>query len=709
MESSDVRQESGSAETQDVNARPGDALWAERAGLQVRKMEQTLEQDLSKAMAGLREQFRQGPAEFGGQGHASSLDTTTQVAPRADAVAMAEFRSEAAAARDEMLDGLARLRRELETQRMQQAGGALSAPSPLVGRPGAGAGAGGERELPEAAIAELRRELLGQQAAMAELRRDIAVQQDVLKRSASQLDREVARLSSEVESSKGRLGEGPSLGRLADDVQHLLRRVESLEASDMRRSFPSPSHDMSPEIVEQLASALQAEVERRSAEDEDLHRRIDGVLGLAQETAGELASKAQHIGGTHGAGDIQELAQRIAVERASRESQVIEMRTWISEEVRSHISGAASSLRGEVQECIDSLAMQLRNELAEGSLGGGAGGHHGGQHEEVGSYDQATYDHYGQEHHQPMMGATQPSDGGMLTTHSSVNGSMPPGDAMPDGTFDVDAVSREGMLSHDLKESLEQLVEKVHRTLRKQPHSEGSGSRDVQPSPVQSNQYAGPSRSWQPQVSSPTERSRGHTIAVPSAVATAPSATPIRVPVRQCSSVSIPGGCATPGGGVRPGSVRVMQGSVLMPVSRQVVATPVPGPAMVAVRAVSPQRRVDTMTSSASMADIPLSELMDSKDTFKKCLEDLRAENEALRAGDPEFQRRVLAPAPHAGGYSVTLASGTTPARDASPSTRRGRSPSPTAHRQISYVPVATVVRTSSPVRQAMAPGTTSL
>merc|ERR1740130_1116320 len=132
--------------------------WTQRKHLQVQKMEATIEQDLSKAMAGIRQQFRQQfdeatpsslaePAELEpdtalaeAQFHATrrdgddyGLNSRSEATKQDEEDSCANHKSEATvAAREEVLGGLARLRRDLEMERARQSSSSTSSRAPPV-------------------------------------------------------------------------------------------------------------------------------------------------------------------------------------------------------------------------------------------------------------------------------------------------------------------------------------------------------------------------------------------------------------------------------------------------------------------------------------------------------------------------------------------------------------------------------------------------
>eukprot|EP00927_Polykrikos_kofoidii_P048065 TRINITY_DN42299_c0_g1_i1.p1 TRINITY_DN42299_c0_g1~~TRINITY_DN42299_c0_g1_i1.p1 ORF type:complete len:665 (+),score=132.04 TRINITY_DN42299_c0_g1_i1:123-2117(+) len=284
--------------------------WSEHTSVQVKKMEMAIEQDLSKAMAGLRHQFRQqfdADRDVGGSSEMSASATIQEVGSAAssnfgDSVAsrfpasannldltersvglretsanqpVTEFKNEAVAARDDMLHGLARLRRELEAQRSSQNQTAANA-------------AAVERErqqfqvvASEVAINDLRRDFLAHQAVVTDLRRDLTSQQESYQRRVNALEVTVSRLTSAVEALQDgeaslRNGMDSMRGDL-QDAQDFCGRISEIKN---KQGTPAPSVPVL--RVEELSRAIDQERSFRETEQTHLRNHLDKALAKLQ-------------------------------------------------------------------------------------------------------------------------------------------------------------------------------------------------------------------------------------------------------------------------------------------------------------------------------------------------------------------------------------------------------------------------------------------
>lgn len=484
------------------------------------------ERDFSRAVAALREQLQ--PPSEGGSGQFAVGASSRQGSPT-DAATIAEFRSMAAAARDEMLSGLTRPGRGLEAMSQHRQ------VSPC-------ASIDGEQYLQQgpraSALVELRHEFVAHQVALAELRRDLASEREISYRGRAELEHEVARLKADwltvsaVVTGLG--GSNPSLCS-QESVGMLTRRIELLEdlkpqinelrgdflglreiaTSDQLERTRDSTSACTQVDVDQLAAQVDAEVERRTSDMEVLRRYIDEV-----QTARRASAASDTSGGdTALAIRVQEVAEGLSLERASREAQVVSLHAQIVEEIQCRITEfvgeANADFRKEAQQCFEVLAAELRAELQGG------------------------------------MASMCVSPGGRDVGHPQ--------------------------LPEDLKESLEELVEKVNKTLR--PHASGEAQADTSPtlllsqdvSPVQfrhlrhqQQQLQQPQQPQQPRprAASPMQRavpvralSRSTTIPQvgagnPSTVANANAVVQVRTMQRFGSVViaprSVPAGIMTP-------------------------------------------------------------------------------------------------------------------------------------------------------------------
>mmetsp|Transcript_118551 Transcript_118551/g.298147 ORF Transcript_118551/g.298147 Transcript_118551/m.298147 type:complete len:787 (-) Transcript_118551:9-2369(-) len=579
--------------------------------------------------------------------------------------------------------------------------------------------------------------------------------------------------------------------------------------------------------AEELAAALQAEVEQRSAEVNNVHRRLDSLHGDIQVIADSGSKEQGSAVEADVAGSLQELAEGLALERASRQAQVMELRSRIVEELENRIGTAVEQVRIEVQQQLRAIVSELRVELQNhhsalsGAITMDAGGGDGGggllpmQHPTEYAEDTTPFG-FGLAETTPVV----PVPGSVAADAMSVGqGSL----ADDRWTLRDEPTNPQMLISEDLKDSLEQLVTKVNKTLHNGPgagsiaaggQAKGHASSvDLTPSPLAA-QNLPPSAEDQAAAAAMATQATGAAAAVPAApapVATPPAqsaptfatmfppaagavASPLQpvMPVAAASAAIAPGvplvmrrasggpmvmkaanGAATPGsaagaapvgislaaGGMRLASVAFPTGPAAAPGTPLMLATdrtiatglerggngtsvtlpmaPVVPQQFTATAAPAAVSLAASPTSAASAAAAAMSALvpeehpplagLDSREIFKKCLEDLRQENAALRAQQQDVTRDDL------GGTVISMASHSPwpqTARESSPLRAvpgqqlviiqpphpRGRSPSPTIQRRElaagSFVPVTTAVaappamtmtaRPASPVRQQL-------
>lgn len=413
--------------------------------MQVQKMEQTIEQDLSKAMAGLREQFRQ---QFDDQSDLSSLsggradqnnEPQAHAGNRSDevdglgeltvasdsrlsdtaselqsAAVMAEFRSEAAAARDEVLGGLARLRRDLEAERARQ-----SQQSAHVIHRGASDGAafglahsvGVEQErnqlqiaASEAVIVELRRDIMMQQASMTQLRRDLVTSQEQYQRALATIEQTMASFQEELLYARANVPPGQPGANQAEatlsqdilqDLKLLVARCEGLEqfTKNVAAATASKLEQFEGRLASELAEERTAitrslgvvtEMEKRTqgfvaaleAASSKHSDEMKGVRAMCEELMHEQASGVVEAEGAEGKlreelraelvavrGEISTLADGLAAERLLRMQDVAELRLYGQASGDQTAATAGSSKMAEEQ--VTTVSKAAFNELLE--------------------------------------------------------------------------------------------------------------------------------------------------------------------------------------------------------------------------------------------------------------------------------------------------------------------------------------------------------
>lgn len=508
-------------------------------------MEQTIERDLSKAMAGLRDQFRQPDEQAAGP---SSLELVRGQVPRADTAAIAEFRSEAAAARDEMLDGLARLRRELEVQR-RRAGG----PATLE----------------------------------------------------------------------------PSMG-MREELLALTTRVEALEAM-LARAKEHPS------------------ILRAGSESSD--REAESARGRGMCIADSSGGSAS----------LQELADALTIERSARHAQASELRARLIEELHEQVALATGRLRADVEQRVEVLAVELRAEMYAAftaDMHGGAGSSPVATTVPVAAVSFTA----------PAVASlpTRAFDLSIAQWSNSGAGEKERGHSGGPSSESGTAPGPQTLISEDLKESLEQLVQKVNKTLKECPHpGEGPPPRFLTQPPTEVQ-----TPTWLPEVTPPVPHPPHFAAANPLHLQLQPRP---ELQGQQCRSVQFPvpqcggaGNAAAPG--VRPGRGNSVVIGAMPPAAYRLMSSPVMAKASIVLAGASPMLGGNTPTPGAGVLVVtaaapklapawpqaptspqPAGEGTPwlqgddrfgsrdvSKDMFKRCIQELREENAALRAGQWE-------------------------------------------------------------------------
>lgn len=359
---------------------------SEETRLQVQKMEATIEQDLSKAMDGLREQFMQqldsdalvesdtselaqAAAELESR-HGASTPTSTAYSERdstrlslnAQAAGIAEFRSAAAVARDEMLEDLAALRHELDLSRTMPVTSATKADLAYA----ADVADKKQQMLLEVkalvdpanmedkqGVEELRRELCAQQVAISNLRRDFAAQQEYSQQRTCTLDREIIRLQTDlVGVQQVRVQMQPS----TQSVQEMTQSIQQIDKS-LRQAESE---------LRQETAAIRKEMESlRLSKGENL------ITVLRTENAA-ISNEQQkhHLFLTQIQEDVKKFTGRLThMERSLHASQesAISTSALIEETGKPHSvkfdNGSLSELETRVQGVAMTYCVELRTEL----------------------------------------------------------------------------------------------------------------------------------------------------------------------------------------------------------------------------------------------------------------------------------------------------------------------------------------------------------
>eukprot|EP00931_Biecheleriopsis_adriatica_P074065 TRINITY_DN48224_c0_g1_i1.p1 TRINITY_DN48224_c0_g1~~TRINITY_DN48224_c0_g1_i1.p1 ORF type:complete len:544 (+),score=123.95 TRINITY_DN48224_c0_g1_i1:32-1633(+) len=389
---------------------------------------------------------------------ASPVGTSDCKAVKSDS-SWSDFRSEAAAVRDGMLEGLARLRGDVADDRFLEQTRLLAAGSqraPAMDR---------SHPSPTQDLTELQRELQNQQ--------------EQIRRVTYTLDRQVSRLSRELdlmrdqkETVQQTAVTGDADWRLREDVDALSRRVDGLEAfcrsptedsASQKSSLQSQLQRLQREMkelqeecqlertrdvagvraraaVEQLAeqqlkqtAANQAEQQRLSSAVEALDRQIQMITSMLSDREGEPRSSIRNPIG-QGELSLDELVREVIESHKAS--------------YRQHLAEAAADIRGEAAaRCAELRAEMLaRLEVLESqSLA------HDSRQSQMSSQD-------GQ--------MLQQSPSGLLTPHSS-------------GSYQPLLSSREqpqALVKEDLKVALDRLVGKVNKTLANELMAVGDAS-----------------------------------------------------------------------------------------------------------------------------------------------------------------------------------------------------------------------------------------
>lgn len=305
--------------------------WSEKGHVEVRKMQDSIERTLNNAMADLREQYRlhrmgeksrvpspsaasdENQSSTSGGDHRStptvragrdSRDSGSLLGTLADDAALLGVKSEAAAVRDEMLDGLSRLRRDLEAQR-----GHRSTPAPVAVGSGSSTGstsatataaavaaatAGSsnssrvDRKVAavEAAIIELRGDFSGIQAI---LREQQVVIQDVHRDAIAKHEMALSKMASFEQA----------LGTLRNEVRLVQEHPLPIPANDAPKKVGEacPSAQQVAGSMSRLESSLRSEFDVMWGMVEDLRNQMQERLSQSVTSTGmsALASRVERL------------------------------------------------------------------------------------------------------------------------------------------------------------------------------------------------------------------------------------------------------------------------------------------------------------------------------------------------------------------------------------------------------------------------------
>jgi hypothetical protein len=352
---------------------PPSGAWSERTNLQVQKMEATIEQDLSKAMAGIREQFRQqfddAAAEaFTLPSRGASASQSSSPAARAPDVQVpvvdvarphddstSDVQCEASSIREDGLSGLARLRRDLEAERARQSS---TSRGEVV-----------EREwqqlqvaAAEAALTDIRRDLLLQQGSVGDLRKELSSKQESLESLGQRMDRlehTMAFTLDDLDGVRARGEEvqviaanmGASFGTQAGEahaatVQLVKQEIEALAGRfEHVEQFSQNVAEAAAAKLDQLEVRLVADLTKmEQSQTVSLTQTGSDVVGLRQHMEGLLAEQAARTL------DLQQQLDRLRSHFTSAEAVNIEAAS----------QGAVSS---EFSEGLKPLLADLTNQL----------------------------------------------------------------------------------------------------------------------------------------------------------------------------------------------------------------------------------------------------------------------------------------------------------------------------------------------------------
>lgn len=442
------------------------------------------------------------------------------------------------------------------------------------------------------------------------------------------------------------IGELPGLGQDGQELERT-RRLSSEELGRLRETLGGAR---APGKVNEVMEDLKADHERKSADLEELQRRCEEA---------QQASMAS----------LREIAEGLLLECSSRQAQVSELRRSLADDISSSMEAAREALRADVslqcrelREELGAHLEALERELR--SLGAQCGeACRPEKEDEIAARVAAIEAEVSR--NLAAMGQHGDGQGGDPQGAHQRRGHVPAGfGEEANSLVDADQVSVEQrpLISRGLKESLEQLVDKVQRTLLPGPDTGAAGA-EAHAAPLSA------ARVLPPQLV--VETLQGCSSAVG----------PVRLnsPRRR---VTAPTSSAAPHGHSRPGSVsfpvegpRVVIGGPSAQASSAAAATPpllvqphatpltmlshpppvAALPALSVAEASSPSVQgsaAGSFAPDASGGGSPEHGLAEAEAgreaSFRRCLRELREENRALRG-------RAPAPAAPASSASVSF------------------------------------------------------
>jgi len=621
----------------------------------------------------------------------ASLENTAHVP---DVAAIAACKNEAAAARNEMLEGLARLRRELEAQRAQgntagtasrgiglgnlpstpltDSGSSIPRFSTLLQASTSGA---------DSIVTSLRKEVEAHQAALAALRLDFATKQDLSDKRAAVMDEALEKVLGELEQLKE---QQPLPSRPSDEISHSLRQVNATIARS--ESAMRGEMDTLKVAVEELqrgrgsSSAAQgtpAKLEDSVAQElrEELRELSDRLANLEQKQGTHAAEAVSHL---------EELSSQMCRE--------------LAEVLHNDVKDGCNAVRNELAARMDALEAELKVEGGRVANPGAAPTLPGSLHTRLSAIEaqaqrnsraveqlsevltlaqsitdkvmeQMTREASAIKASEDKSAAKLSAAERRLTSLENLVGKQVQGSLMEDiaRLSEAKDTPTQALFTHELRDSLEKLVDRVARTLepsgpsseKSQPqasHSATAGGalsgsgRYLEGGP--GGQQGGP-RTLSPGLRpvlprTPSGEYRGHS-------PTQRPVLPVPLTGQACSGDA---SSLQRGRPISPTSPRVVARKGVFPVGAlpQVVAgqRPLPQAAPVKDSSHLPSLHEDSEIMNELTDELSMSN--NSKEFFLKCLEDLKQENQYLREG----LRQSSAPGGNGQRYPMTQGSAAT-------------------------------------------------
>eukprot|EP00928_Gymnodinium_smaydae_P093241 TRINITY_DN7730_c0_g6_i1.p1 TRINITY_DN7730_c0_g6~~TRINITY_DN7730_c0_g6_i1.p1 ORF type:complete len:776 (-),score=186.73 TRINITY_DN7730_c0_g6_i1:51-2378(-) len=644
-------------------------------------MGSSAEQDISAAMAGLRQQFRQqfdarsdrsnGSGRSGLSGTAdpraalpihsasrlgvSPVDGGRLSASLSHSAAVSVRSSEASTARDDMLDDLAKLRRDLEAGRAQQTAALVAEREAAVQR---------ERQqvqvqasAAEAAIADLRQDVAAQQASIADLRRDVSLQQELMAKITEALDGAVSRMDRELTSiraSQAQLAKQQEQHRAQspspESVDDLSRSVRQLSAANacveaalrgemdaLRGALEAAQKAARLEVereIEALREALGASLNAALKEALSSHSAI--AVGAAQTSReGEAPAVSGNVdpgglGALASAGDVAVVAARVsAVESEARRNasalgqlgEVVRLAQSItmgSDKVMDQLARETSARKASEDVVVAQLA-QLERRLA--AL----------EEPRHVAADASSI-------HRPASAGVSPT-----ALASSGSEALAAAAELRGSSATSSTAGQPRLVTEGLKASLEKLIVKVNKTL---------GGAGVAEAPEAAAVAERRRMETQRQQSSPllaTQKSRNGGQATVAVTAGSVDSTASSVSQSLGLSTSLRGSPSATTSSVAPPSAGALGSAArrMASVGSRVDAT---GSAAAPPRdseALRPRQGSPTPAGSRSGAPqgggpIGASSRAESQEQMRQCIQELREENNALREGNNAMSARTL-------------------------------------------------------------------